>query len=69
MIEAALEMAQQMTTQEDRWLLAMYRRQQERAWIADLVEHIEAAVEEAGVRRRVEQPRRCAFQAWWATRG
>jgi adenylate cyclase len=61
MIEAALDMAQRMTTQEDRWLLAMYRRQQERAWIADLVEHIEAAVEEAGVHRRVEQPPAMCF--------
>ena len=34
----------------------MYRWQHERAWIADLVEHIETAIQETGVRRRVEQP-------------
>jgi adenylate cyclase len=61
MIETALELSGQMATNEDRWLLAMYRRQQEHAWIADLVEHIEAAVEETGVRRRPEQPPAICF--------
>jgi adenylate cyclase len=61
MLETALQLGSQMTTHDDRWLLAMYRRQQEHAWIADLVEHIEAAVEETGVRRRVEQPPAICF--------
>jgi hypothetical protein len=68
MIETALELGAQLAALDDRWLLAMYRRQQERAWIADLVEHIEAAIEEAGMRQRVEQPRRCGFWTWSATR-
>jgi adenylate cyclase len=61
MIETALELGGQMTTYEDRWLLALYRRQQEHAWIADLVEHIEAAVEETGLGGRVEQPPAMCF--------
>jgi adenylate cyclase len=61
MIETALELGTQMAALDDRWLLAMYRRQQERAWIADLVEHIEAAIEEAGMRQRVEQPPAMCF--------
>jgi hypothetical protein len=69
MIQTALELGGQMTTYEDRWLLAMYRRQQERAWIADLVDHIEAAVEESGCAGGSSSPRRCAFWTWWATRG
>ena len=69
MIETALELSGQMATNEDRWLLAMYRRQQEHAWIADLVEHIEAAVEETGSAAGPSSPRRSAFWTWWASRG
>jgi len=47
----------------------MYRRQQEHAWIADLVEHIEAAVEETGSAAGPSSPRRSAFWTWWASRG
>jgi adenylate cyclase len=61
MIETALELGQQMAALDDRWLLALYRRQQERAWIADLVEHIEVAVEESGMGQRVEQPPAICF--------
>jgi adenylate cyclase len=61
MIETALELGEQMAALDDRWLLALYRRQQERAWIADLVEHIEAAVEETGMGQRVEQPPAICF--------
>jgi class 3 adenylate cyclase len=39
----------------DRALLAMYRRQQELAWTEHLVEHIEVALEEAGVLGRPER--------------
>ena len=61
MIETALGLGSEMAANDDRWLLALYRRQQERAWVADLVEHIEAAVEEAGMPRRVEQPPAVCF--------
>jgi hypothetical protein len=56
MIETALGLGSEMAALDDHWLLALYRRQQEHAWIADLVEHIEAAVEETGLGGRVEQP-------------
>jgi adenylate cyclase len=39
----------------DRALMGIYRRQQELAWTEDLVEHIEAALEEAGVQGRPER--------------
>jgi adenylate cyclase len=61
MIQTALELGAQMAARDDRWLLALYRRQQERAWIADLVEHIEAAVEETGTGQRVAQPPAICF--------
>jgi adenylate cyclase len=61
MIEAAIRLGSEMATLDDGWLLALYRRQQERAWTADLVEHIEAAIEEAGMLRRVEQPPAVCF--------
>jgi adenylate cyclase len=61
MIETALQLGSQMAARDDQWLLALYRRQQERAWIADLVEHMEAAIEEAGIHRRVEQPPAMCF--------
>jgi adenylate cyclase len=61
MIETALQLGSQMAARDDQWLLALYRRQQERAWIADLVEHMEAAIEEAGIHRRVERPPAMCF--------
>jgi adenylate cyclase len=33
----------------DRAIMAAYRRQQQLAWLADMVEHVEAALDEAGV--------------------
>ncbi|HEY3035177.1 MAG TPA: hypothetical protein VGJ54_11045, partial [Streptosporangiaceae bacterium] len=52
----AMELASQMSGEFspliDRALMAIYRRQQELAWTEDLVEHMEAALEEIGVQGR-----------------
>jgi adenylate cyclase len=59
--QTAMERAAQLATdlninpQLDRALLAAYRRQQELAWIEQLVEDIEAALEETGVLGRPER--------------
>jgi adenylate cyclase len=59
--QAAIERAAQLATdlninpRLDRALLAAYRRQQELAWIEQLVEDIEAALEETGVLGRLER--------------
>jgi class 3 adenylate cyclase len=45
----------------DRSLLAMYHRMQEGAWMADLVEHVENALEQAGVHERLARPPAMAF--------
>jgi class 3 adenylate cyclase len=47
--EQASQLAGEFTALADRALLAAYRRQQELAWIEDMVEEIEAALEETGV--------------------
>jgi adenylate cyclase len=54
-MEAASRAAGAFTPLIDRALLAIYRRQQELAWTEHLVEHIEVALEEAGVRSRPER--------------
>ncbi|HEX2088831.1 MAG TPA: adenylate cyclase regulatory domain-containing protein [Actinomycetota bacterium] len=45
----------------DQTILTLYRRQRERAWIEDLVGHIERAVEEAGYRRPLGRPPAMCF--------
>jgi len=61
----ALELASQMSADFspliDRALMGIYRRQQELAWTEDLVEHIEAALEEAGVHGRPERAPAMSF--------
>jgi len=61
----AMELASQMSADFspliDRALMGIYRRQQELAWTEDLVEHIEAALEEAGVHGRPERSPAMSF--------
>jgi adenylate cyclase len=61
----AMELASQMSADFspliDRALMGIYRRQQELAWTEDLVEHIEAALEEAGVHGRPERAPAMSF--------
>ena len=45
----------------DAAVLSIYRRMQEGAWMADLVEHIELGLEQAGVHERLERPPAMAF--------
>jgi adenylate cyclase len=51
-MELASQAAGEFTPLIDRALLAIYRRQQELAWTEHLVEHIEVALEQAGVHTR-----------------
>jgi len=55
LIEIASQIGQDFPPALDRWVMAGYRRQQELAWTEDLVEHVEAALEEAGIRPRVDR--------------
>jgi adenylate cyclase len=54
-MEFASQLAGQFNPLVDQALLAVYRRQQELAWIGHLVEHVEGALDEAGVRARPER--------------
>jgi len=45
----------------DAAVLSIYRRMQGRAWMADLVEHVELGLEQAGVHERLERPPAMAF--------
>ena len=45
----------------DRTILTLYRRQRERAWLEDLIGHIESALEEAGYHRPLESPPAMCF--------
>jgi adenylate cyclase len=45
----------------DAGMLALYRRFQEKAWMEDLVEHVELGLVEAGVYERPERPPAMAF--------
>ncbi|HYH28342.1 MAG TPA: adenylate/guanylate cyclase domain-containing protein [Actinomycetota bacterium] len=52
MMEIANASAERMAPTLDRALMAIRRRQQEHTWTEDMVEHIELALDEAGVRQR-----------------
>jgi adenylate cyclase len=54
-MEFASELAGRFNPLVDRALLAVYRRQQGLAWTGHLVEHVEAALDEAGIRPRPER--------------
>jgi adenylate cyclase len=45
----------------DQHLISIYRRMQEATWMADLVESVERALEQAGVHERLERPPAMAF--------
>lgn len=40
----------------ERAVLSVYRRQQEHTWTENIIEHIEAALEDAGVHQRLDRP-------------
>ncbi len=61
MLEAATQWGAAVVPQLDQVLLALYHRYQERTWVEDLIEHIESALEEAGLHRRLERPPAMCF--------
>jgi adenylate cyclase len=60
-LEAGTAFGSEMMRLVDRHLLSVYRHMQESAWMADLVEHVERALEQAGVHERLERPPAMAF--------
>jgi adenylate cyclase len=54
-VELAAQLGAEFLPLMDRAVMAIYRRQQELAWIEDQVEHVEAALGEVGARVRPER--------------
>jgi class 3 adenylate cyclase len=61
MMIAVNVVGEELTPRMEDGLLAIYRRQQERAWTDDGVQHMESAIEEMGLYERVERPTAFAF--------
>jgi adenylate cyclase len=61
MMASTSEFGTQYTTIMDSSLLAMYHRQQERVWLGNMVERIEAALEEMGLAERSARPPAMCF--------
>ena len=60
MLETQADLASQMGDLSEQAVLAMYHGQQEHAWTQETVEHIEGALEAAGLYRRLDRPPACA---------
>jgi adenylate cyclase len=61
MLEAQADLGSQMTPLIEQVLLAVYHGQQEHAWSQVFVEHVEGALEAAGLYRRLERPPAMCF--------
>jgi adenylate cyclase len=61
MLQAQAELGSQMTPLIDQALLAIYHGQQEHTWSQVFVEHVEGALEAAGLYRPLERPRAMCF--------
>jgi adenylate cyclase len=61
MLQAQAELGSQMTPLIEQVLVAVYHGQQEHAWSQVLVEHVESALEAAGLYRRLERPPAMCF--------
>jgi adenylate cyclase len=61
MLQAQADLGSQMTPLIDQALLAIYHGQQEHAWSQVFVEHVESALEAAGLHRRLERPPAMCF--------
>lgn len=70
MRDMASQFGDQIAPLMDRGLLAMYHRHQEHAWIEDLIEHVESALEDAGVEvgRLTKPPAMCFLDLTGYTR-
>jgi adenylate cyclase len=61
MLQAQADLGSQMTPLIDQALLAIYHGQQEHAWSQVFVEHVESALEAAGLHRRLDRPPAMCF--------
>jgi adenylate cyclase len=61
MLQAQADLGSQMTPLIEQVLLAVYHGQQEHAWSQVFVEHVEGALEAAGLYRRLERPPAMCF--------
>jgi adenylate cyclase len=61
MLQAQADLGSQMTPLIDQALLAIHHGQQERAWNQVFVEHVEGALERAGLYRRLDRPPAMCF--------
>ena len=61
MLAAQADLGSQMTPLIDQALLAIYHRQQEHTWSQVFVEHVEGALEQAGLYRRMDRPPAMCF--------
>jgi adenylate cyclase len=61
MLQAQADLGSQMTPLIDQTLLAIYHGQQEHTWSQAFVEHVEGALQAAGLYRRLERPPAMCF--------
>jgi adenylate cyclase len=61
MLQAQADLGSQMAPLREQTLLAIYHGQQEHAWNRETVEHVEGALERAGLYRRLERPPAMCF--------
>ena len=61
MLQAQADLGSQMTPLIEQVLLAIYHGQQEHAWSEVFVEHVEGALEQAGLYRRLDRPPAMCF--------
>jgi adenylate cyclase len=61
MLQAQADLGSQMTPLIEQVLLAIYHGQQEHTWSQVFVEHVESALEQAGLYRRLERPPAMCF--------
>ena len=61
MLQAIGPIGAELTPAMEQFLLAIYRRQQERVWTDDGVQHMESAIEAMGLYQRPERPTAFAF--------
>jgi adenylate cyclase len=61
MLQAQADLGSQMTPLMEQALLAIYRGQQEHAWSQVVVEHVESALQAAGLHSRLDRPPAMCF--------
>ena len=61
LIEFSTRLGDRITSSRERTLLMIYRRHREHVWTEHTINHVEAALEEAGLQQRVPQPPAICF--------